>query len=109
MDDAYRTEKDVDVRERLLLVRRVLVDNEQAARVALSDNLPISLAKVLRSNSKAANVELYLIHLQKSMLFTLYIERYFHDFKNAVDGYISGLGSGLDKMEKALKDKSILV
>ncbi|MGB8936789.1 MAG: hypothetical protein WCC17_16990 [Candidatus Nitrosopolaris sp.] len=43
--------------------------------------------------------------------YTLYIERYFHDFKNAVDGYISGLanGSGLDKMEKALKDKSILV
>ncbi len=34
MDDAYRTEKNVDVRERLLLVRRVLVDNEQAARVA---------------------------------------------------------------------------
>jgi hypothetical protein len=39
LDDAYRTEKNVDVRERLLLVRRVLVDNEQAARVALSDNL----------------------------------------------------------------------
>ena len=34
MDDAYRTEKNVDVRERLLLVRRILVDNEQAARVA---------------------------------------------------------------------------
>ena len=34
MDDAYRTEKNVDVRERLLLVRRMLVDNEQAARVA---------------------------------------------------------------------------
>jgi transposase len=34
LDDAYRTEKNVDVRERLLLVRRVLVDNEQAARVA---------------------------------------------------------------------------
>ena len=34
MDDAYRTEKNVDVRERLLLVRRVLVDNERAARVA---------------------------------------------------------------------------
>ena len=33
MDDAYRTEKNVDVRERLL-VRRILVDNEQAARVA---------------------------------------------------------------------------
>ena len=31
MDDAYRTEKDddVDVRERLVLVRRVLVDNEE--------------------------------------------------------------------------------
>jgi transposase len=34
LDDAYRTEKDRDVRERLLLVRRVLVDNEQTARVA---------------------------------------------------------------------------
>jgi putative transposase len=34
LPDAYRTEKNVDVRERLLLVRRVLVDNEQAARVA---------------------------------------------------------------------------
>jgi len=34
LDDAYRTEKNVDVRERLLLVRRVLVDDEQAARVA---------------------------------------------------------------------------
>ena len=34
LESAYRTEKDVDVRERLLLVRRVLVDNEQAARVA---------------------------------------------------------------------------
>ena len=34
MDDAYRTEKNVDVRERLLLVRRVMVDNEQAAIVA---------------------------------------------------------------------------
>jgi putative transposase len=34
LDDAYRTEKNVDVRERLLLVRRVLVDNEQTARVA---------------------------------------------------------------------------
>jgi len=31
LDDAYRTEKydDVDVRERLVLVRRVLVDNEE--------------------------------------------------------------------------------
>ena len=34
LDDIYRTEKNVDVRERLLLVRRVLVDNEHAARVA---------------------------------------------------------------------------
>jgi putative transposase len=34
LDDAYRTEKNVDVRERLLLVRRVLVDNEQTARVS---------------------------------------------------------------------------
>ncbi|MDQ6863640.1 MAG: leucine zipper domain-containing protein [Thermoproteota archaeon] len=34
LDDTFRTEKNVDVRERLLLVRRVLVDNEQAARVA---------------------------------------------------------------------------
>jgi putative transposase len=34
LDDAYRTEKNVDVRERLLLVRRVLVDNEQISRVA---------------------------------------------------------------------------
>ena len=33
LDDAYRTEKNVDVRERLLLVRRVMVDNEQAAIV----------------------------------------------------------------------------
>ena len=43
--------------------------------------------------------------------YTLYIERYYRDFKNAVDRYISELekGSGLDKMEKALKDKSILV
>ncbi|MGC1929446.1 MAG: hypothetical protein WA667_10765 [Candidatus Nitrosopolaris sp.] len=51
--------------------------------------------------------ELYFIVIE----YTLYIERYFHDFKNAVDGYISGLanGSGLDKMDKVLKDKSILV
>jgi hypothetical protein len=34
LDDIYRTEKNVDVREKLLLVRRVLVDNEHAARVA---------------------------------------------------------------------------
>jgi hypothetical protein len=34
LDDAYRTEKNVDVRERLLLVRRVLVDNEQISTVA---------------------------------------------------------------------------
>jgi hypothetical protein len=33
LDDAYRTEKNVDVLERLL-VTRVLADNEQAARVA---------------------------------------------------------------------------
>jgi transposase len=32
--DAYRTEKNVDVRERLLLVRRVRVDNKQAASTA---------------------------------------------------------------------------
>jgi hypothetical protein len=31
LDDAYRTEKNVDVKERLLLVRRVLVDNESMA------------------------------------------------------------------------------
>jgi hypothetical protein len=30
----YKTEKNVDVRERLLLVRRILVYNEQTARVA---------------------------------------------------------------------------
>jgi len=34
LDDAYRTEKNVDVRERLLLVRRVLVDNQQISTVA---------------------------------------------------------------------------
>jgi putative transposase len=34
LDDASRTEKNVDVRERLLLVRRVLVDNKQTAKVA---------------------------------------------------------------------------
>ena len=36
LDDAYRTEKDddVDVRERLLLVRRVLVDNEEETELA---------------------------------------------------------------------------
>ena len=34
MDDAHRTEKNVDVRERLLLVRRVMVDNERATIVA---------------------------------------------------------------------------
>jgi transposase len=33
LDDAYRTEHNGDVRERLLLVRRVLVDNEQTARI----------------------------------------------------------------------------
>ena len=37
LDDAYRTEKNVDVRERLLLVRRVLVDNEQIFRVAKNE------------------------------------------------------------------------
>jgi len=32
LDDAYRTEKDdVDVRERLVLVRRVRIDNEEEA------------------------------------------------------------------------------
>ena len=39
LDDAYRTEKNVDVRERLLLVRRVLVDNEQISRVAENEAL----------------------------------------------------------------------
>ena len=34
LDDTYRTEQNGYVEERLLLVRRVLVDNEQAARVA---------------------------------------------------------------------------
>ena len=34
LEDVLRTEKNVDVRERLLLLRRVLVDNEQTARVA---------------------------------------------------------------------------
>jgi transposase len=34
LDHAYRTEKNVDVMERLRLVRRVLVDNEQTVRVA---------------------------------------------------------------------------
>ncbi|MFZ0511262.1 MAG: hypothetical protein WAM14_06625 [Candidatus Nitrosopolaris sp.] len=34
LDDVYRSEKNVDVRQRLLHVRRVLVDNEQAATVA---------------------------------------------------------------------------
>jgi transposase len=33
-DDVYRTEHNGDVRERLLLVRRVLVDNERTVRVA---------------------------------------------------------------------------
>lgn len=48
---------------------------------------------------------------QSTREYTIYIERYFHDFKNAVDCYISELenGSGLDKMEKALRDKSILM
>lgn len=34
LDEAYRTEKDADVRERLLLVRRVREDKEEAASVA---------------------------------------------------------------------------
>jgi transposase len=35
LDDAYRTEKDdVDVRERLVLVRRVRIDNEEEAASA---------------------------------------------------------------------------
>jgi transposase len=36
LDDAYRTEKDddVDVRERLVLVRSVRIDNEEAANAA---------------------------------------------------------------------------
>jgi hypothetical protein len=34
LDDAYRTEKNADVRERLLLVRRVKVNNKKADSVA---------------------------------------------------------------------------
>jgi transposase len=34
LNTAYRSEKADNMRERLLLVRRVLVDNKQAARVA---------------------------------------------------------------------------
>jgi transposase len=34
LDDAYRTEKNADVRERLLLVRYVRVDSKEAASVA---------------------------------------------------------------------------
>jgi transposase len=34
LEDVYRTEQNGDVRERLLPVRRVLLDNEQTARVA---------------------------------------------------------------------------
>jgi transposase len=34
LDDVYRTEKKADVRERLLLVRRVRVDNKEAASIA---------------------------------------------------------------------------
>lgn len=34
LDDAYNIEKNVEVQERIQLVRRVLVDNEPAARVA---------------------------------------------------------------------------
>ena len=43
LDDAYRTEKNVNVRERLLLVRRVLVDNEQTARVAENEILLLAI------------------------------------------------------------------
>jgi hypothetical protein len=46
------------------------VDNHRVIFTGILDVvlfIPISLAKVLRSNSKAANVELYLIHLQKSI------------------------------------------
>ena len=44
--------------------------------------------------------------------YTFYVERYLYDFKKAVDHYISGLANGserLDKMEKALQAKPILV
>ncbi|MFY9799032.1 MAG: hypothetical protein WB988_04435 [Candidatus Nitrosopolaris sp.] len=34
LDDVLRTERNVDVRERLLLVKRVRVNNEKTARVA---------------------------------------------------------------------------
>lgn len=34
LDDAYRTEKNADVRERIRLVRRVRVDNKEAASTA---------------------------------------------------------------------------
>jgi hypothetical protein len=39
LDDAYRTEHNGDVRERLLLVRRVLVDNEQTAALLRWDSV----------------------------------------------------------------------
>jgi transposase len=34
LDDFYRAEKDADVRERLLLIRRIKLDNKEAASVA---------------------------------------------------------------------------
>jgi transposase len=34
LNDAYRNEKDVNIRERILLVRRVRMDNEEAASVS---------------------------------------------------------------------------
>jgi transposase len=44
LDDAYRTEKDddVDVRERLVLVRRVRIDNEEEAASAAEKEFYIS-------------------------------------------------------------------
>jgi hypothetical protein len=34
LDDFYKAEKDADVRERLLLIRRIKYDNKEAASVA---------------------------------------------------------------------------
>ena len=34
LDDLYKAEKDADVRERLLLIRRIKYDNKEAASVA---------------------------------------------------------------------------
>jgi transposase len=34
LNDAYRNEKDVNIRERILLVRRVRMDNKEAASVS---------------------------------------------------------------------------